>query len=65
MNNATTNVYRDGEVWCHATWIDGEFDSSDPLDVPDEATEAEAMQAAREMLAGRVREHDVNRVSDV
>ena len=65
MKTAKTNVYRDGDVWCHATWIDGDFDSSDPLGIPDDATEAEAMDAAREMLSGRVEQHDTNRVEDV
>lgn len=65
MKTAKTNVYCDGDVWCHATWIDGEFDSSDTLGIPDDATEADAMDAARAMLAGRVEQHDVNRVEDV
>lgn len=62
---AFTNVYRDKTVWCHATWIDGEFDCSDPLEIADEATEDEAIDAAKAMLVGRVDEHEINRVEDV
>ena len=76
MKFAKTNVYRDGDVWCHATWIDEEFDCSDPLGIPDDATEAEAMDAARAMLSGHVayrvddrgkppKRHEVNRIDDV
>ena len=65
MKFAKINVYRDGDVWCHATWIDEEFDCSDPLGIPDDATEAEAMDAARAMLSGRVKRHEVNRIDDV
>ncbi len=64
MKSATTNVYMDGDIWCHATWIDGEFDCSDPLDVPEDAVEADAFAAAEAMLAGRVESHEIKRVAD-
>lgn len=61
---AKTNVFRDGSVWCQATWIDGEFDTSDPIGIADGATEAEAMDAARASLADRYVVH-VSRVDDI
>ena len=48
---ARTNVYRHGTVWCHATWIDGEFDASDPLDIPDSVGTIDAIAAAAAMYA--------------
>jgi hypothetical protein len=65
VKTARTNVYRDGAVWCHATWIDGDFDSADPLDIADNADSGVALEAARAMLAGRVATHDVSLVADI
>ena len=59
-----TNLYRDGKAWCHATWVDGDFDSSDPLDVLDSATEAEAEEAVRQAYS-HASSHVVRRVDDV
>ncbi len=43
------NVYRDGGEWFAARWIGGEYDGCDALDLDGDATEAEALGAAREM----------------
>lgn len=64
MNTAKTNIFRDGGVWCQATWIDGEFDSSDPMGINDDATAAEAMEAAKASLADRF-QVEVCRVDDI
>lgn len=36
------NIYRSKGEWCYAAWSGEEFDHSDPIGVPDSATEAEA-----------------------
>jgi len=61
---AKTNIYKDGGVWCHATWIDNEFDASDPLGIDDGATDYEAANAARSLLGGGI-DHVVNRIDDI
>ena len=53
MKHATINIYRYGNgSWCQSTWVDGEFDNSGPLDVDDNASEAEAARVAREGMVG-------------
>ena len=58
-NEITINVFRDfrdsyGQptshgVWCAAVWIDGEYDSCDPLNVPSDVGQAGAVEAAKTM----------------
>ena len=40
-------IYRAGTQWCYAADVDGEYDSSDTLDVDDDASEEDAEAAAR------------------
>jgi hypothetical protein len=61
---AKVNVFRDGTVWCQATWIDGEFDASGPMGIDDGVGEEEAMETARASLARRY-EVEVCRVEDI
>lgn len=61
------NVYRhvtQGGSWCFATWIDGEYDTSDALDVDDNASEAEALECARLMPMVAIGKRTVVRVED-
>lgn len=56
------NLYRSGGAWCYAAWNEAnEFDHSDPIGIPDGATEAEA----RAELASQFPGSDITRVSDV
>jgi hypothetical protein len=60
---ATVNVFLDGDVWCAAVWIEGEFDSSDPIDgIGEDATESQAMQRIVEQLSDRF-DVDIHRVA--
>lgn len=65
MSSIKINVYRDGLVWFGARWIDGEYDGCDSLDISDDATEAEAIDAAREMPLTVTGERIVSRVEDI
>jgi hypothetical protein len=56
-----SNIYLSGEVWCHATWIDGEYDGSDPMDAEDED---EARADVRRMYEHLDTFHEINRVLD-
>lgn len=58
------NVYRSGGEWYFARWIDGEYDGSDLLDIPSDASDAEAIRAGytAELSADGLRE--VHRVDD-
>ena len=58
------NVFRDGGEWFGARWIDGEYDGCDSLDIADDATEAEAIEAARTMPLSIDGERTVARVED-
>lgn len=49
MTTITINVYRDGSAWFGARWIGDEYDGCDELPVDEDATEAEAMAAAKTM----------------
>lgn len=63
---AKTNVYRHGTVWCHATWIDGEFDCSGPLDIADSESTSDAIAAAKMMFSlVDCEEHIVAKVDDI
>jgi len=65
MARIQINVYRDGGEWFAARWIDGEYDSCDALPVASDASETEAMEAAREMPLIVEGERVVRRVDDV
>ena len=60
MTTATTNIYRSNGEWCHATWIDGEFDCSDSLDA---TTEAEAVSEVKSLITAD--SHEIKRVDDI
>ena len=45
----TLNVYHHNGRWCFAAFLNGEFDTSDVIDVPPEATKERAVAAAREL----------------
>jgi hypothetical protein len=62
--NVKTNIYRDGTVWCHASWIDGEYDCSDPLGIDDSATELDAVERAC-ALYPQAKSVQINRVDDI
>jgi len=65
MAKIRINVYRDGGAWYGARWVDGEYDGCDALPVPPDASETEAMEAAREMPLIVEGERDIRRVDDV
>lgn len=65
MTTIKINVYRDGGEWFGARWIDGEYDGCDSLDIAEGATEAEAIEAARNMPLNVKGERTVSRVDDV
>ena len=50
--------------WCYAMWIDGRYDSSDALDISNDASESEALEAARTMHVAIEGVRTVTRVED-
>lgn len=61
---AKVNVFRDGDVWCASVWIDGEFDSSDPINgVDDDCAEEVVFQHERDRLSVKY-DVDIRRVED-
>lgn len=65
MARIQINVYRDGSEWFGARWIDGAYDGCDALPVAPDASEDEALNAARELPLIVAGERDVVRVDDV
>jgi hypothetical protein len=58
------NIYRAGEAWYGARWVNGEWDGCDELDVPAGATEQEAREEALRMPLRTKGERTVTRVED-
>lgn len=58
-----SDIYRDGNLWRYATWIDDVYDCSGTLPVDDDATEKEAEAAVRGLFADE--DHMVIRVDDI
>ena len=48
-NTILINVFRDGGVWFGARWIDGQYDGCDRLNVGNDASDDEAIEAVRTM----------------
>ncbi len=61
MTITRVNIYKHDGEWCFATWSGSEFDCSDPLDLPDDTTEAEATADAQRQFPGA----EIRRVDDV
>lgn len=61
---AKINIYKSKGEWCHATWIDGEFDSSEPIGIDPSATEEEAKKAVKTMYP-TITDISVTKVFDV
>ena len=59
------NVYRDGQTWVGARWIDGEYDGCDELEISDNASEIEAIEAAKSMPLNAKGERIVAKVEDM
>ncbi len=59
------NVFRDNGQWFGARWIDGEYDGCDALDIPDDATDDDALRAAMDVPLSVDGERTVERVSDI
>lgn len=64
MKFSKTNIYLDQGTWCHATWIDGDYDCSGELGISDDASEEEAIAAAESLLSNCVH-REVVRVDDI
>ena len=66
MTTLKIGVYRDSErkSWRFAAWIDGRLDRVGPLDVSLEATEDQALQAARKILPALACERTIARLED-
>lgn len=58
------NIYRDGDYWYGARWIDGEYDGVGEL-VPANATESEAREYAMTMPLLVTGKRTVVRVEDL
>jgi hypothetical protein len=59
------NVYRDGTEWFAARWIDGEYDGSDSLEISDDASDAEAIEAAEALMPQVSGQRLIARVEDI
>lgn len=59
------NVFRDGTEWFCARWIDGEYDGCDSLEISDDASEVEAIEAAHTMRLTVSGERVISRVDDI
>lgn len=62
---AAINVYRAGGIWYAARWIDDEYDGCDELDVPDDASESDAIHEASTMPIVGVTSRTVSLVDGV
>lgn len=65
MTTIKINVFRDGSVWFGARWIDGEYDGCDSLEISDDASERDAIEAAANMPLRIDGDRTVSRVDDV
>lgn len=65
MASIKINVFRDGSEWFGARWIDGEYDGCDSLEIADDASEAQAIEAAKTMPLSVSGERTINRVEDI
>lgn len=63
-NRIRITVYRIDNAWYHSRWVNDEWDGADELDIPDDASTDEAIQAARDMPLRTAGERDVRRVPD-
>ena len=59
------NVYRAGDVWFGARWINGEYDGCDELGIPDESRDVQAIERAHSMPLAVEGARFVSRVDDV
>ena len=65
MSTIKINVYRDGGEWFGARWIDGEYDGCDSLDIDDNSSESEAIEAAETMSLSVSGDRTVRKVDDI
>lgn len=65
MARIKINVFRDGTEWFCARWIDGEYDGCDSLEISNDASDAEAIEAAQNLLLTVPGERNVTRVDDI
>lgn len=65
MATIKINVFRDGTEWFCARWIDGEYDGCDSLEISNDASDAEAIEAAQNLLLTVPGERNVTRVDDI
>lgn len=59
------NVYRAGTEWFAARWIDGEYDGCDSLEISDDASDAQAIEAAEALMPKVKGERLIARVEDI
>lgn len=65
MATIKINVFRDGTEWFGARWIDGEYDGCDSLEISNDASDAEAIEAAQNLQLTVPGERNVTRVDDI
>lgn len=63
-NHIKINVYKADNNWFSTRWVNQEFDGSDPLDIPSNASPREAHQAALEMPLTIQGEREVHVIVD-
>ena len=64
-HSITINIYRTAGEWYAARWIDGEYDGCDAIDCDSDASDAEAIECAKEMPLNVGGSREICRVNDM